>query len=102
MFRADERLYVDCRDRSKLVDGGLGKIDVVRSVVGEEFADVPIRGVLYFIGCEWGWIVKQKHVKGVTALWPLALPDHVSAAGDHATRGVEISDRLGSRLKPGS
>ena len=102
MFRADERLYVDGRDRSKLVDGVLGQIDVVQRVLGEEFADVPIRRVLCFVGCEWGWIMKQKHVRGVTALWPMALPDHVSASGDHATRGVEIADRLRSRLKPGS
>jgi nuclease-like protein len=44
LFRLDERLYVDGRDRSKLVEGVLGQIEVVRTALGEEFADVPIRG----------------------------------------------------------
>jgi hypothetical protein len=46
-------LYVDGRDRSKLVEGVLGQIEVVRRALGEEFADVPVRGVLCFVGCEW-------------------------------------------------
>jgi hypothetical protein len=102
LFRLDERLYVDGRDCSKLVEGVRGQIEVVRRVLGEEFGDVPIRGVLCFVGCEWGWIMKQKHVNGVTALWPTALPDHVSAAGDHGPRAEAIADHLRGRLRPGS
>ena len=102
LFRLDERLYVDGRDRSKLVEGVLGQIKVVRVALGEEFADVPIRGVLCFVGCEWGWIMKQKHVNGVTALWPNALPDHVSAAGESGPRVEAIADHLRGRLRPGS
>ena len=102
LFRVDERLYVNGRDRSKLVDGVLGQVDVVRTALGEDFADVPIRGVLCFVGCEWGWIMKQKRVKGVTALWPTALPDHVSTAGEHGTRVETIADHLRGRLRPGS
>lgn len=102
LFRPDERLYVNNRDRSKLVDGVLGQVDVVRTALAEDFGDVPIRGVLCFIGCEWGWIMKQKHVKGVTALWPNALPDHVSVAGDHGARVAAIAAHLRGRLRPGS
>ena len=102
LFRPDERLYVNSRDRSKLVAGVLGQVDVVRTALAEDFGDVPIRGVLCFIGCEWSWIMKQKHVKGVTALWPNALPDHVSVAGDHATRVAVIAAHLRGRLRPGS
>ena len=102
LFRLDERLYVDGRDRSKLVEGELGQIEVVRRALGEEFAGVPIRGVLCFVGCEWGWIMKQKHVSGVTALWPNALPDHVSAAGNHGPQVAVVAEHLRSRLRPGS
>ena len=102
LFRVDERLYVDGRDRSKLVEGVRTQIEVVRTALGEEFADVPIRGVLCFVGCEWGWIMKQKHVSGVTALWPNALPDHVSAEGGHGPRVKAIADHLRGRLRPGS
>jgi Nuclease-related domain len=82
LFRTDERLYVNGRDRSKLVDGVLGQIEVVREALGDQFADVPVRAVLCFIGCEWGWIMRTKRINGVTVLWPTALPDLVSVDGD--------------------
>lgn len=102
LFRLDERLYVDGRDRSKLVEGVRGQIEVVRRALGAEFADVPIRGVLCFVGCECGWIMKQKHVNGVTALWPNALPNHVTAAGNHGEQVAVVAEHLRGRLRPGS
>ncbi len=79
MFRIDERLYVNNRDRTKKVDGVLGQMEVVRLALGDAFPDVSVGGVLCFIGCEWGWRMRAKVVKGVTAVWPVALPDHVAA-----------------------
>jgi hypothetical protein len=46
--------------------------------------------------------MRQKHVNGVTALWPNALPDHVSAAGDHGQQIAAIAEQLRGRLRPGS
>jgi hypothetical protein len=46
--------------------------------------------------------MKQKHVNRVTALWPNALPDHVSAAGEHGPRVRAIADHLRGRLRAGS
>jgi len=100
LFRTDERLYVNNRDRTKLVDGVLRQVEVVRLVLGPDFADVQIQGVLCFVGCEWGWIVRTKRVKGVTALWPNALPDHVSAAGANTDQITAIAARLRSELRP--
>lgn len=99
-FRLDERLYVNGRDRTALVEGVLGQLDVVRTTLADAFPDVPVRGVLCFVGCEWGWRMRQKVVKGVTALWPVALPDHVSAAGPHAAEVAAIAAHLRTRLKP--
>ncbi|MCC5953173.1 MAG: NERD domain-containing protein [Acidimicrobiia bacterium] len=100
LFRLDERLYVNRRDRTKLVDGVLGQIEVVRGAMGEEFAHVEVQGVLCFIGCEWGWIMRKKRVKGVTALWPKALADHVAAPG-HLDDEIEaVANHLRSRLRP--
>jgi len=99
-FRPDERLYVNSRDRTKLVEGVLRQVDVVRAALGEQFADVEVRGVLCFVGCEWGWIMRTKHVKGVTALWPKALPEHVSMAGSLAERVTDIADHLRQQLHP--
>lgn len=100
LFRPDERLYVNGRDRSKLVEGVLGQIEVVRTALGDEYADVPVRGVLCFVGCEWGWIMKQKCVKGVTAIWPKALADHVSAASERGTDVPAVADHLRRTLRP--
>lgn len=99
-FRLDERLYVNGRDRTALVEGVLGQLDVVRTALADAFPDVPVRGVLCFVGCEWGWRMRQKVVKGVTALWPVALPDHVSAAGPHVAEVAAIAAHLRTRLKP--
>ena len=102
LFRIDERLYVNGRDRSKIVDGVLGQVKVVRLALGDAFADVPIRGVLCFVGCEWGWIMKKKFVNGVTALWPTALPDHVVAAGEFGAQVPAIAEHLRGKLRPGT
>ena len=100
LFRTDERLYVNNRDRTKLVEGVLHQVDVVRVALGPDFADVAVNGVLCFVGCEWGWLMRSKRVKGVTALWPTALPDHVSIAGSLSDRVTTITDRLRSELRP--
>ncbi|HZX56977.1 MAG TPA: nuclease-related domain-containing protein [Ilumatobacteraceae bacterium] len=102
LFRVDDRLYVGGHDRSNLVEGVLRQIRVVRTALGDQFADVPVRGVLCFVGCEWGWLAKQKLVDGVTALWPNALPDHVSAAGEYGPMVEAIAGHLRHQLKPGS
>lgn len=100
LFRVNERLYVNGRDRTALVEGVLGQIEVVRTALADAFPEVPIRGVLCFIGCEWGWRMRPKVVKGVTSLWPVALPEHVCAAGPHVSEVPAIAAHLRSRLKP--
>ena len=100
LFRTDERLYVDGRDRTKAVHGVLHQIDVVRTALGDEFADVAVLGVLCFVGCEWGWVMRTKRVRDVTALWPTALPEHVSVAGCYTERIGDITNRLRGKLRP--
>lgn len=100
LFRTDERLYVNNRDRTKLVEGVLGQIGVVRTALGDEFRGVDVHGVLCFVGCEWGWFMRQKHIKGVTALWPNALADHVSATGEHVDQVRVIADHLRLKFRP--
>lgn len=100
LFRTDERLYVNNRDRTKLVEGVLGQIEVVRNALGDEFPGVDVQGVLCFVGCEWGWFMRQKRIKGITALWPNALAEHVSATGDHVDQVRLIADHLRLKLRP--
>lgn len=81
-LRSDWRLHVNGRNQTKLVDGVAAQAAAVRAVLGDH-ADVPVHGVLCFIGAEWGLLGprKPKTLRGVTILWPLKLPDLVGAAG---------------------
>lgn len=94
LFRTDERLYVNGRDRTKLVDGVLWQVEVVRAALADGFPDVDVHGVLCFIGCEWGLIMRRKRIKGVTALWPKALPGHVTVAGTLGDRAGVVAVHL--------
>lgn len=100
LFRTDQRLYVNNRDRTKTVDGVLGQMEVVRTALGDAFPDVPVRGVLCFIGSSWGWRLRIKIIKGVTVVWPDGLPGVVAADGFHAGSVEAIADHLRSKLKP--
>jgi hypothetical protein len=60
LFRHDPHLYVNGRDRTKTVDGVLRQVKVVRTALGDDFADVQIRGVLCFIGAKWP-LMKHPH-----------------------------------------
>ena len=100
LLKSDQRLYVKNRDRSKLVKSMHWQVEVVQKALGDGFADVEVRGVLCFVGCEWGWRMRQKRIKDVTVLWPKALPEFVSVDGDVAGRIDEIADRLGQKLRP--
>lgn len=61
---------------------------------------MPVTGVLCFVGADWGWLMRSKQIKGVTALWPLKLPEHVSAAGDHGELVSAAAARMRTGLKP--
>jgi len=101
-LKTDIRLYVNSRDRTKVVDGVLRQVDALKSVLDDSFPDVPIHGVLCFVGCDWGWIMREKCVKEVTAIWPMALAQHVSVEGDFAERVPEIAEMLRQSLRPAS
>ena len=65
-----EKLIVGTRDRTKLVDGVLKQIDIVRGVVGEA---VPVHGVLCFVGSDWPLLGGSFTSRGVEVLWPKKL-----------------------------
>ena len=77
-------LLVSTRNCTKLVDGVLKQIEVVRGVVGEE---LPVHGMLCFIEADWPLIGGSFTTRGVEALWPKKLYPKLRAEGtlDHAT-----------------
>lgn len=79
MFRSDERLYVNNRDRTNVVRGMGWQVDAVRSALDMAgHNDMPLRAVLCFVDSEWPLIfAKPIHLHGGTVLWPKALQDLV-------------------------
>lgn len=73
-----EKLVVGSRDRTKVVEGVLKQLDVVRDVVGNA---APVRGVLCFIDADWPLIGGSFTVRGVDVVWPKKLYPQLSAPG---------------------
>jgi hypothetical protein len=92
-----EKLLVGSRDRTKLVDGVLKRVELVRSVVGE---DLPVVGGLCFIESDWPLIGGAFAIRGVDVLWPKKLYLRLSADGPHALSVADVQARLAQALPP--
>ena len=93
-----EKLLVGTWDRTKLVDGVLSQVDVVRGLIGD---DLPIHGVLCFVEADWPLIGGSFAIRGVDALWPKRLYPKLKADGPLLTQTVaEVHRRLTSCLPP--
>lgn len=93
-----EKLLVGSRDCTKVVDGVLKQVDVVRVIVGE---DLPIHGVLCFVDADWPLIGGSFTTRGVEALWPKRLYPKLKADGPLLSETVvEIHERLALSLPP--
>ena len=65
-----EKLVVGRRDCSKLVDGVLKQVDLVRRALQEGAdTDVNVRGMLCFIDADWPLIGGSFTIRGVDVLW---------------------------------
>lgn len=64
-----EKVVVGRRDCTKLVDGVLKQVELVREVVG----DIPVTGVLCFVEADWPLIGGAFTTRGVHVLWPKRL-----------------------------
>jgi hypothetical protein len=80
-----ERLLVGSRDCTKLVDGVLKQVDVVRSALAD---DAPIRGVLCFIEADWPLIGGSFTTRDVQALWPKELYPQLQAQGPLSAEAI--------------
>jgi hypothetical protein len=90
-----ETLLVGVRGRSKLVDGVLDQVDVVRSIVGQ---DIAVTGVLCFIDADWPLIGGAFTTRGVEVLWPTKLYRRLAADGPHASEVERLHRRLAAAL----
>ena len=66
-----ETLMVGSRNCTKLVDGVLHQVELVRSALEsqEPWASLPVRGMLCFVEADWPLIGGSFTTRGVEALW---------------------------------
>ena len=90
-----EKLLVGTRDQTKLVDGVLKQVDVVRAIVGD---GIPVTGVLCFIEADWPLIGGAFTTRGVEVLWPRKLYPRLTAEGLIASGVDDLHRTLASAL----
>lgn len=98
-----ETLVVGGRSCTKLVDGVLGQVDLVRAAL--EDPAVPVVGVLCFVEAEWPLIGGAFRTRGVHVLWPRRLGQLLTEAdsgtSDAPALDVEsLRDRLARNFPP--
>jgi Nuclease-related domain len=91
-----ERLLVGRRDCSKLVDGVLKQVDVVRDLVG----DVPVTGALCFVEADWPLIGGSFSTRGVHVLWPKRLAKLLTEQSSGDVDVPRMRASVASRFRP--
>lgn len=92
-----ERLIVGRRDCTKLVDGLLKQVEVVRTVVGDP---VPVHGVLCFVDADWPLIGGAFTTRDVQVLWPKRLQSTLTSLGTLGAHAIEHVHRELTRALP--
>ena len=88
-------MLVGRRDCTKLVDGVLKQIDLVRAVVD----DLPVTGALCFVEADWPLIGGAFTTRGVQALWPKRLAKLLIEA-EGSVDVPSVREALASHFKP--
>lgn len=90
-----EKVLVGRRDCTKLVDGVLKQVGLVRDVVG----DLPVTGVLCFVEADWPLFGGSFTSRDIHVLWPKRLAKMLTEdAGDLDVMATR--EALASRFKP--
>ena len=98
-FRSDERLYVDGRDRTKLVDNTASQVNEVYEACTDLLADTVVRPALCFVDGTVGWLAKPFLVRGVVVLWPSELDRVLTRPGPFDSVVIEqIARRISEWL----
>lgn len=92
-----EKLLVGSRDCTKLVDGVLKQVDLVRAIVGD---GIPVTGALCFVEADWPLIGGAFTTRGVEVLWAKKLYPRLAADGSLASRVDDLHRQLASALPP--
>jgi hypothetical protein len=93
-----ERLLVGTRDCTKLVDGVIKQVEIVRGVVGE---GMPVHGILCFVEADWPLLGGAFTTQGVEVLWPKRLYPQLKADGEIGSEKLsDLTRQLAAVLPP--
>ncbi len=92
-----EKLLVGRRNCTKVVDGVLKQVDVVRGVVDD---DVPVHGALCFVDADWPLIGGAFTTRGVAVLWPKKLYPRLQEPGPLSLDDIDRLHRALARALP--
>jgi len=95
IFRPDLRLYVGDRECTTLLHGVEDQAEVVRDVLRlAGFVDVPVRGVLCFIGAQWGHFGSPFKIGDVLVTYPRFLYRLLARDVEIATSAIQDAGRV--------
>ena len=94
-----ERLLIGSRECTKLVDGVLKQVDVVRGILDPY---IPVHGVLCFVEADWPLFGGDFTTRGVHALWPKKLYPKLQAEGPLPAEAIAGSHRTLAHALPAS
>jgi Nuclease-related domain len=94
-----ERLMIGSRDCTKLVDGVLKQVDVVRGLLEP---GVPVHGVLCFVEADWPLLGGNFTTRDVHALWPKKLYPKLQAEGPLTAETIAEIHRTLAKALPAS
>lgn len=94
-----ERLFIAGRDKTSLLDGLARQVETVRTVLAGVGADVPVWGVLCFVGTELPWFGES--IQGVPLVGRRGLAKLMKLPGDLEAEDREaLGQYLDSRFVP--
>jgi hypothetical protein len=97
--KADERLFVGRRDRTRLVHAMVPQVAAVQSALKGE--GVPVIPVLAFVDGDWGLFDRPFMLDGVLVIWAKGLPRRLRRSGPLGPARVrELAQRLDAALPP--
>ena len=100
-WREDLQVYVDGRNRSKLVNGMALQLKAVRAALEADpaYAQIALHPALCFVESEWSLFARPFEVRGVTILYPGALRNRLKKDGNLSRETMErIANRLALSL----
>ncbi|HEX4033190.1 MAG TPA: nuclease-related domain-containing protein [Solirubrobacteraceae bacterium] len=98
LFKADKRLYVKGRDKTKLAESMGWQIAAVRAALGD--LETPISAVVCFVAADWKLFTKPFQLGDTWVTWPSNLVEMIAAPGRLNSEQVQAVARCIARSLP--